>query len=257
MMAFVVMPFKDDIANAIYEHSTKMICKEKNLEVKRADEIFSTNPILDDILNAIKDASVIIADISGKNPNVFYELGISHILKQTQTIMVTHDEYDKLPFDISHFRIIKYENTIFGKVEYEKQLRLMLDNILMDYRTLFKREFDLIINILQQTGTDYSFFALMGLVESKVPIKINQGYECMGTNTKYEMKIGGAAGDKIESLMSNFILFNYVEINNDFILITEKGKTLVQYLKEQGYVLEQCIIGETEIYKKAEQKQAL
>ncbi|MEA2051755.1 MAG: hypothetical protein U9O90_02890 [Euryarchaeota archaeon] len=102
--AFVIMPFNDEIANDVYKLCTKQVCKEFDLDVQRADEIFTPNPLLDDIVAAIEESAVIIADISGKNPNVFYELGVSHMLKRTQTIMITHEEYKSIPFDISHFR---------------------------------------------------------------------------------------------------------------------------------------------------------
>jgi len=70
-----------------------------------------------------KNDYIIIADLSGCNPNVFYELGIAHILKQQQTIMITHDDYDDTPFDISHFRILHYKNTIEGAKELENNLQ--------------------------------------------------------------------------------------------------------------------------------------
>lgn len=127
---FVVMPFSDASAESIYLHSTKPICQEFGLTVRRADEIFSPNPVLDDIVRAIRCAIVVIVDISGSNPNVFYELGISHILKATSTIMITHDEYRTVPFDISHFRIIQYQDSIKGKAKYERELKSTLKAVL-------------------------------------------------------------------------------------------------------------------------------
>ena len=127
-IVFMVMPFEDQLANEIYNHSTKHICESFNLEIKRADEIFTTNPILDDIISAIEKSIITIVDISGNNANVFYELGIAHILKQDQTIIITHDEFNIIPFDITHFRIIKYKDSIVGKNEYEDKLRKTICN---------------------------------------------------------------------------------------------------------------------------------
>ena len=157
MNAFVIMPFKNKVAKDIYKLCTKPICEEFKLEVKRADEIFTVTPIWEDILSAIKKATIIIADISGRKPNVFYELGISHLLKQNQTIMITSDNFEKVPFDISHFRIIKYTNSITGKTEYEKQLRLTLGNLLKDYRLIYRNEFDFILHVLNLTEMGYNF----------------------------------------------------------------------------------------------------
>ena len=149
--AFVIMPFDDEIANSVYEHCTIPICKEFNLHVERADEIFTPNPILDDIRFAIEKSTVIIADISGNNPNVFYELGMSHMLKRKQTIMITHDEFNGIPFDISHIRIIQYQNTILGKTIYEEHLRKTLGNILQDYKLIYKDEYELLLYFLKSS----------------------------------------------------------------------------------------------------------
>lgn len=71
LKVFMVMPFSDEVANQNYEHCIKPICDTFNLEVRRADEIFSTSPIYNDIVKEIQDASIIIVDITNKNPNVF------------------------------------------------------------------------------------------------------------------------------------------------------------------------------------------
>jgi hypothetical protein len=46
----------------------------------RADDFFAANSIISDVWNAITDAKVLVADCTGRNPNVFYELGIAHTL---------------------------------------------------------------------------------------------------------------------------------------------------------------------------------
>ena len=86
--AFMVMPFSDDIVRQAYEHCVKNVFKSKGIEIRKADEIFSTNPIYDDIVQEIQNAQIIVVDISGKNTNVLYELGIAHTLKQSQTIIL-------------------------------------------------------------------------------------------------------------------------------------------------------------------------
>ena len=240
MKAFVVMPFENEVANDIYRLSTKPICEEFNLEVQRADEIFTTNPILDDILLAIKEATIIIADISGKNPNVFYELGISHLLKQNQTIMITNDEFEKIPFDISHFRIIKYENSITGKSTYEKQLRLTLRNILIDYKSIYKNEFNFIVNVLNRTETDDALLGLMALAQVDKPIEESVGGEITGHNKNFEMYCTGGSFSLFKNILSIFFLFDMVKITENLILITEKGAAFVDFLQEKGYVLDEA-----------------
>jgi energy-coupling factor transporter ATP-binding protein EcfA2 len=94
---FMVMPFGDEISMSAYRHSTKPIVKSFGFRIQRADEIFSANPIFDDIVTAIEQSSIVIVDISNKNANCFYELGVAHTLKRNRTIMITHDEYTEVP----------------------------------------------------------------------------------------------------------------------------------------------------------------
>lgn len=237
MKAFVIMPFENEIADDIYKLSTKPICEEFGLDVQRADEIFTANPILDDIQSAIREAVVIIADISGKNPNVFYELGISHLLKQSQTIMITQDEFDQIPFDVSHFRIINYKNTIGGKTAYENQLRLTLQSILRDYKSIYKNEFDLVADVLRRTETDYQLFALMALAE--MPLDTSKDLDVDGHNEKFEMASKGGYWDDVRNPLANFIMFDYAKIENNMVALTDKGRAFVEVLKEKGYVLDE------------------
>src|SRR6187399_1948531 len=145
---FMVMPFSNTVAKDAYNLSIKKICERHYLEIRRADDIFSTNPVYEDIVKEIKDASIVIVDITDNNPNVFYELGMAHTLKRNQTIIITQGEFNKTPFDIAHFRIIKYENTIVGKENLEHQLDLTLKTLLTDYKTINKDIYELIINVL-------------------------------------------------------------------------------------------------------------
>ena len=215
--AFVIMPFDDEIANNIYELSTKPICKEFDLEVQRADEIFTPNPILDDIVAAIEESTVIIVDISGKNPNVFYELGMSHMLKRTQTILITHEEYNGTPFDIAHFRIIKYENTISGKADYENQLKRTLEHLLRDYKIIYEDVFELMINVLMSEVDESSLYALMALTKAPKPLHKHETLHVEGHNKEPVISPGVRSVSleciSVESSVSNFIELGYAEIS--------------------------------------------
>jgi len=242
MNAFIIMPFSDPIASDCYEHVTKPALNKLGIQGRRADEIFSVNPILEDIINAIKDASIIIADISGKNPNVFYELGISHILKPNNTIMITHDEYGLLPFDIAHFRIIKYENTMEGAANYKKQLELTINNIIKDYELIFSNEFQFIIETLKMGNNDGILFSLIALDEMDDPIHQYDNIEFDGHNEYYEIKTSGGSWEPVSSLFSPFALFQIVEYVQNFIFLTEKGKAFVSFLRKNGFILDKYSI---------------
>lgn len=125
--AFVVMQFSDDF-NDLYQEVIKPVCETYGYECKRGDEYFTNGSILQDIIQSIKESSVIIADITPNNPNVFYELGYAHAINKP-TILLSDKKREKLPFDISGFRTLFYDNTIAGKSAVEAKLKEHLQNI--------------------------------------------------------------------------------------------------------------------------------
>ncbi len=125
--AFIVMQFSKEF-NELYDEVIKPVCQEFGLDCERADEFFSASPIIQDIVNSLKSSSVIIADITPDNPNVFYELGYAHAIGKP-TILLCDRKREKLPFDISGFRTLFYENSISGKTRVESNLRKYLENI--------------------------------------------------------------------------------------------------------------------------------
>lgn len=125
--AFVVMQFTEEFNN-LYTQVIKPICNGFDMECIRADECNNTGLILNDIIESIKEASIIIADITPNNPNVFYEVGYAHAINKP-TILLSDRKREKLPFDVSGFRTIFYDNTIPGKTNIEKNLIKILENI--------------------------------------------------------------------------------------------------------------------------------
>ena len=125
--AFVVMQFSNEYDD-LFNEVIKPACEEFGLECERADDYFTTNVIIQDIIQSILSASVIIAEITPNNPNVFYEVGYSHALNKP-TILLCDRQRDRLPFDLSSFRTLFYENSISGKGRVEHKLRKYLENI--------------------------------------------------------------------------------------------------------------------------------
>jgi hypothetical protein len=79
-----------------------------NINCERADDRVLTQPILDKINDLIRDADLIIADCTGHNANVFYELGIAHA-QGKKVILITSDPVRDAPSDVRHFEFIPYE----------------------------------------------------------------------------------------------------------------------------------------------------
>jgi hypothetical protein len=80
--------------------------------VTRADDLFTPRPIMLDIQECILEADLILCDMSERNPNVFYELGLAHAIGKP-AILVSRKQED-IPFDLRHIRAITYDYTVAG-----------------------------------------------------------------------------------------------------------------------------------------------
>ena len=81
--AFVIMPFDLEFT-PIYEQLIKPHLEEAGYYVHRADSFFDQENIIRDIVRGIAEASLVIAELTIPNPNVYYELGLCHGLKIPQ-----------------------------------------------------------------------------------------------------------------------------------------------------------------------------
>lgn len=87
----------------------------------RADEIYTPTEIIKDIWAAINNAKVIIAELTTRNPNVMYELGLSHALNKP--VVMISQSTDDIPFDLRSLRCILYDTT---DPDWADSLRLKL-----------------------------------------------------------------------------------------------------------------------------------
>lgn len=124
---FVVMQFSKEY-NELFEEVIRPVTEKFGYECIRADEYYTGTPILTDIIKSIQDSTAIIAEITPDNPNVFYEIGYSHAIGKP-TILLCDKKREKLPFDLSGFRTLFYENSIAGKKKVENSLMKYLENI--------------------------------------------------------------------------------------------------------------------------------
>lgn len=117
--AFVLMPFAAEFSDVykflIFDGLTKV-----GYDVKRADDIKSQNNILNDIIEGIVSSDLIIADLTGANPNVYYELGIAHTLNK-KVILLTQD-IDELPFDLRSYRVLPYDVHFTKMIQAKEEL---------------------------------------------------------------------------------------------------------------------------------------
>jgi hypothetical protein len=124
---FVIAPIGDKDSSTrkrsdtVLEHVFKKALNPEYL-VKRADEISEPGMITSQILQAVQDYDLVLADLTEHNPNVFYELAIRHAVDKP--IIHVTDTHWRLPFDVSGFRTVVFDFTDLNSVaEAIKQIQ--------------------------------------------------------------------------------------------------------------------------------------
>jgi hypothetical protein len=121
--AFVIMPFGSDF-NDVYKLGIKATAKECDVDAKRLDDDFFDTNMVEEIYKKINDADFIIADMTGRNPNVFYEVGYADA-KNKLVLLLTKNVKD-IPFDFKQRLHIEYSDVsslkekLKNKIEWAK-----------------------------------------------------------------------------------------------------------------------------------------
>jgi hypothetical protein len=116
---FVVMPFREDLKE-IYDPHIRAVADRLGKSVSRADDFFNATTVLSDVWSSIANAELLVADCTGRNASVFYEVGIAHTIGKP-VILIAQQEED-IPFDVQQFRCILYEQTADGLRTLERSL---------------------------------------------------------------------------------------------------------------------------------------
>jgi len=103
----------------VFEEVISPACKAFGLEAVRADMISRSGEIPEQIFRQLRDCPVVIADLTGANPNVMYELGLRHT---TGLVTIQIGEKGRLPFDVAAIRTIMFKRTEAGLVQARKDL---------------------------------------------------------------------------------------------------------------------------------------
>lgn len=133
--AFVIMPFGSDF-NDVYKLGIKATAKECDVEAKRLDDDFFDTNMVEEIYKKINDADFIIADMTGRNPNVFYEVGYADA-KNKLVLLLTKNVKD-IPFDFKQRLHIEYSDVsslkeklknkiVWAKNEIDKRNQNLID----------------------------------------------------------------------------------------------------------------------------------
>lgn len=123
---FVISPIGDDgsetrrRADQILKHIIAPAAKECGYEAIRADQINEAGIITSQVIQHIVEDSMVVADLTGRNPNVFYELAIRHAIRKPVVQLIQHNE--TIPFDVAATRTIKVDHRDLDSVASCREL---------------------------------------------------------------------------------------------------------------------------------------
>lgn len=134
---FVVSPIGNpgsDIrknADQLYQHIIKPVCEKCGFVAERVDEFNTSGSITQEILDALNDYDLVIADLTGHNPNVFFEIG--YRTKSQKPIIHLKRREEVIPFDVSAIRTFEYDLTDLDMVTATKdRLEQVIKNFKYD-----------------------------------------------------------------------------------------------------------------------------
>lgn len=113
---FVIMPISDQTDydkghfSRVYEHLIKPACEKGGFTPVRADEESKANYIVIDIIKKILESDIVLCDLSSKNPNVLYELGLRQAFNK-KSVLIKDNKTSRI-FDIQGLRTIDYDENL-------------------------------------------------------------------------------------------------------------------------------------------------
>lgn len=122
---FVVSPIGEEgsetrnNANKVFKYIIKPVCEACGFEAIRVDQLNDAGSITQAIIKYLEEAELVIADISGHNPNVFYEIG--YRARTKKPIVHLKNKAESIPFDVNTIRTFEYALTDLDSVEEVKE----------------------------------------------------------------------------------------------------------------------------------------
>lgn len=252
---FIIMPIADHPSyenghfNRIYEFLIKPACEKAGYKAIRADDSKASHMIMFDILKKIVKCDMAICDLSTKNANVFYELGLRQAFNK-KTILIT-DGKEKAPFDISGFRYVQYSPAL--RVDQCVQDINKITDMLNETTTASENDVNSIVKLLeidpatvdttQLNNEDSLIFKMMMNINDrldKLSSRKNESLELINPSfNKNDFKEKNYSSYKInlkkilespnldhtdyEYIHNNDILGEIVEITNEHITFLNDG----------------------------------
>lgn len=211
---FVLMPFGNKF-DPIYQEVLRPAIEDVGLTPVRADQVYASRRIMKDIWNKIRTARLVVAELTGRNANVLYELGIAHALGKPFVIIT--NSMDDVPFDLKDIRCIVYDK------DHPKWGDSLISSVTRTMRS-----------VLEEVNEHEPLFS---------DIKADTKYTTLEEINKESTERTKRKEEETYNLSGNWALRHKLPEGNDFttrIELAQQGHSL------SGYAVSQSIIGEGE-----------
>ena len=126
-ICFVIMPFGEPF-DSYYREIFVPTIKRAGLKPIRADEIHRPGVIINQVWESIKQATVLVAEVTDQNPNVMYELGLAHAINKP-VVQIIKNDAKNVPFDLRSLRHIVYNTE---RPNWSEELSSKLEDFLQN-----------------------------------------------------------------------------------------------------------------------------
>ena len=121
---FVISPIGEDLtetrkrADQVLKHLIRPAVESCGYKAVRADEIDKPGLITSQVIQAVVNDDLVIADLTETNPNVFYELAVRHVIRKPLIQIIQKGE--RIPFDVGGMRTIQFDHQDLDSVAEAK-----------------------------------------------------------------------------------------------------------------------------------------
>jgi hypothetical protein len=126
-LCFVLMPFGPKWSRPLFDKHILPVCTREGFSALRADDIYGVRGIMQDVWVHINRARLIVADLTTRNPNVFYEVGLAHALGKD--VILTTQTMDDVPFDLRAVRCVVYSLELDGPQSFQTDLAKTIKSV--------------------------------------------------------------------------------------------------------------------------------
>lgn len=199
-MCFVAMPFKAEL-NFFYLYVSKYLEEKHGIKAERSDAQILTKPLMDKIREQILKVDFVIGDVTGGNPNVFFELGLAQAYGKP-VIFLCQDPPEMVPVDIRQFEFIQYD--LARHAEFLSKLDNAVQSVFLKrYEALYEKALDILCGFNADTESSHAA-ADVGEFQARV---------------MRSEQTGGLPTDDDERLLAEFLLPRIIKDATDLSIL--------------------------------------